>query len=535
MDKEYFSQQELWPQPPDKVATLKETPAHTGEYPARKPKKHSGKRRKLTDSVASLVVAAVAVVMVVNAAVPGPGFHPFADLGFDYSITVPEEHPAGTEGTPVSDPTEHTGSTGATSATEGTFDIVNGWHLPEFGGPFDALLSTLLGYLPQEEDYERIHSLTIKYSEWEGCSVSMQLTVNGVSETLEGEIFADLDLTEAQMQALSLDMNRFRKLTYLDFSSSALLEDISFLQSMPEVETLLLYRNSIKDISPIGYCKKLAVLKINHNPIASIPEGLDLNVVTLDLSETELTNVDHISGLLGPATESVEIIYTPLSDLGGFAEATDLTSLKTLGLYWNELETVDGLEGLAGAASLERIDLYGNKITDISALAALKETPIESLSFRDNPLSDISPLAELSGLTELTLENTACTDLQPLKNLTKLEYLTLDGTGVSDISPLSGLTAVKTLYLGNNNISDLTPLSGLTRLNSLHMAGNQVSDLTPLSGCTGLRHLDLQNNLVTDISVLSTLNSLDYLDIRGNAVADLSPVDGLKLSHFIHD
>ena len=59
------------------------------------------------------------------------------------------------------------------------------------------------------------------------------------------------------------------------------------------------------------------------------------------------------------------------------------------------------------------------------------------------------------------LDANPLTDIAPLASLTGLRALTLDETGVTDISPLAGLTALETLWLRNNQIEDYTPLCEL--------------------------------------------------------------------------
>ena len=53
---------------------------------------------------------------------------------------------------------------------------------------------------------------------------------------------------------------------------------------------------------------------------------------------------------------------------------------------------------------------------------------------------------------------------------------------VSDISPLAGLTGLTRLDLEDNDISDISPLAGLTNLEWLKVARNKISDFSPLDG-----------------------------------------------------
>ena len=100
--------------------------------------------------------------------------------------------------------------------------------------------------------------------------------------------------------------------------------------------------------------------------------------------------------------------------------------------------------------------------------------------------------------------------------------LELGGNNISDLTPLAGLTNLTELYLAYNNISDLTPLAGLTNLRSLDLTENQISDLTPLAGLTNLWYLYLTANPISDVTPLTGSTNLKevWLDNRRNEIND---------------
>ena len=53
--------------------------------------------------------------------------------------------------------------------------------------------------------------------------------------------------------------------------------------------------------------------------------------------------------------------------------------------------------------------------------------------------------------------------------------LQLDGNQISDVSPLASLTNLTDLDLGNNQISDVSPLASLTNLTDLGLYDNPLS------------------------------------------------------------
>ncbi|HIR94066.1 MAG TPA: leucine-rich repeat domain-containing protein [Candidatus Egerieimonas intestinavium] len=187
--------------------------------------------------------------------------------------------------------------------------------------------------------------------------------------------------------------------------------------------------------------------------------------------------------------------------------------------------TEEMLVDLAGLKNLKQLDLEGNGLSDISALA--EYTGLTVLGIADNRVKDISPLSGLVKLQELSVKNNEIEDISPLKDMKELRTLYLWENQVEDISPLSGLTELRTLYIWDNQVTDIAPLSGLTKLAKLNLVNNRVADISPLSALTELTELRLADNQVTDISPLSGLVKLQGLYMSGNRIPDISPLSGL--------
>lgn len=113
-------------------------------------------------------------------------------------------------------------------------------------------------------------------------------------------------------------------------------------------------------------------------------------------------------------------------------------------------------------------------------------------------------------------------DLTPLANLHYIENLSLLNDGITDISPLSGLTTLKVLALGWNSITDVSPLFALTELESLGLWNNQLSDIVGLENLSQLTYLDIAYNGVTQIDCVSQIPNLNELWINNNRITDIS-------------
>ena len=133
-------------------------------------------------------------------------------------------------------------------------------------------------------------------------------------------------------------------------------------------------------------------------------------------------------------------------------------------------------------------------------------------------------MSGLTNLTELELFGNNISDISALAGLTNLTWLQLFGNNLSDISALAGLTNLTRLSLARNNLSDISPLAGLTNLATLGLANNNLSDLSPLTGLTNLARLGLRDNSISDISPLAGLTNLARADLKHNNISDISPL-----------
>lgn len=82
---------------------------------------------------------------------------------------------------------------------------------------------------------------------------------------------------------------------------------------------------------------------------------------------------------------------------------------------------------------------------------------------------------ESSDLEQVHLSSTPVIDIAPLAVLTTLRILTLDDTQVRDVSPLAQLTRLTALNLRNTKVSDVSPLATLMNLEALDLRGSPVS------------------------------------------------------------
>ena len=93
---------------------------------------------------------------------------------------------------------------------------------------------------------------------------------------------------------------------------------------------------------------------------------------------------------------------------------------------------------------------------------------------------------------------------------------------ISDLSSLANLTGLTRLSLKHNEVSDLSPLEGLSNLTWVELNDNAISDVSPLAELNNLTWLDLGENAIMDVSSLTSLPNLSWMGLNDNAIADVS-------------
>ena len=172
----------------------------------------------------------------------------------------------------------------------------------------------------------------------------------------------------------------------------------------------------------------------------------------------------------------------------------------------------------------------GRGISNIKGLEFAENLMELHLGDEGNYVTDLSPLATLTALTNLNVGGNQVADLRPLANLTNLTGLSLWYNQVTDVSPLRSLTALTYLNLADNYVSDLEPLANLINLGELDLFDNEIKNIAPLSGLKDLKHLILTHNHVEDLSPLAGLMNLQILWMKKNPIKDLNPLIQLNLT-----
>ena len=228
-----------------------------------------------------------------------------------------------------------------------------------------------------------------------------------------------------------------------------------------------------------------------------------VKVLALELVTEDISEWMPDAALQAVVRETLEELGLPASAPLTKEKMLQLTALKA-----NHKGIVD-ITGLEFAANLEELYLGGrNRITDLSPLANL--TNLTQLHIWHREVADMLPVTNL--------------DISPLSGLISLESLVLENSGISDISLLTELKALQGLGLSANTIEDISPLAGLKKLQRLDLSDNNIEDLSPLAGLTNLWELRIRDNPATDFSPLIALNLTDLhydVDVNEDGVVNI--------------
>lgn len=170
--------------------------------------------------------------------------------------------------------------------------------------------------------------------------------------------------------------------------------------------------------------------------------------------------------------------------------------------------------------NLERVRLHDcgvKRLDGVEKLSALKK-----LWVRDNDITNIEQVRELTSLVEFSCAGNPIKDYAPVSGLINLEELQIGDNGFSytDITPLSNLTKLTSLYAPWCGITDISELKNLTELEYLNLFHNQIEDVSALEKLDKLIHLNLELNQIKDITPLYGLNRLEYIGIERNEISE---------------
>jgi Leucine-rich repeat (LRR) protein len=332
-------------------------------------------------------------------------------------------------------------------------------------------------------------------------------------ESLEVVIWGDSDLKPLA------DLTNLRRLVLKVFDAEELdnLGALAKLQNLEELH-LELNRGTDYDLTPLGNVRGLKSLRISScpgpidlSPLVKLQELASILLISCR-GEIDLNPLGEISGLerltLYECTAVRDV--SPLAKIVGlkFLNLRECSNAANLG----DLATLTNLEDLAIPPSITNSDLRklvqsgliknrtglmlkAPHLTDLSPLASM--TKLEKLILEDCYPVDLSPLADL-GLTELAFRNCHSRRPQLGDEFEQSTDASRDDTRLVkewDFAPLARLQSLQDLSISHCRFPvDFEPIAELKGLKTLwwDFHDNDFEPLLPVTKLTHLRYIGLE-------------------------------------------
>ena len=155
-----------------------------------------------------------------------------------------------------------------------------------------------------------------------------------------------------------------------------LLDDITSLSSLLNLETLSVATNIISDLAPLKPLRNLTKLYLDNNSITDLAPLKELsNLTDLYLDHNMIEDIHPLESLI-KLTE-LSLVRNKISDVTPLKQMTNLVSL-----YLNSNLVVD-IEPVAKLGNLTELNLSHNRISDISSLMPLIQKDI-TIKWKDD-------------------------------------------------------------------------------------------------------------------------------------------------------
>ena len=259
-------------------------------------------------------------------------------------------------------------------------------------------------------------------------------------------------------------------------------------------------------------------LPVTSDELAALASVAGLRELDLGRTDTHSLDCEELHGFA--VVETLTLVEADL-DVRWVRELARLPLLRTLKLCDCTFGP-GAFEELGAAGHLSRLELTGPTEVDGPELAALANTPLESLKLNQGkPLTDKGAgLAAVSSLRCVELWHGASADvvISSLAGLPRLDEVHVVDGGATDVTleALAGVSRLRVLSVHRNAVTPagLRHLSRLTALEELAVSGEGLfaQDVEFLAGLRALRKLNI-HVLAPRLDALALLTRLEELHI----------------------
>ncbi|HEX8060598.1 MAG TPA: hypothetical protein VF473_06655 [Cyclobacteriaceae bacterium] len=214
---------------------------------------------------------------------------------------------------------------------------------------------------------------------------------------------------------------------------------------------------------------------------------------------------------------------TNKTDSVGLSDIRQMEAITEINLSNNEL--IQNIEPLVRLTNLQRLNISGTKVSDLTPIRNLTE--LLDVDASRSAVTDITLLKYASKITRLNIEGTGVSDISVIKKMTGLQSLNARGTKVSDLTGIIDLTTLTNVDVSKTQISSMAPFQNLTAVQILDVSATRVSDLAPITGLKSLIELRIDSTNVVNATPISQLTALTILSMNSTKISTLDPLKSL--------
>jgi Leucine-rich repeat (LRR) protein len=301
----------------------------------------------------------------------------------------------------------------------------------------------------------------------------------------------------------------FAKISLIDsihIGGNSSIRDLTPLQMLLKLRVLLAGKSAISDLSPLSNHRDLELLDISDTQVRDISVLKSFSKLkTLVADNSMIQYMDVLTGL--PSLVKVYADNTPIHEflVQEFLEKNP----KCLVIYKSSF--------------LER---WWLGLSESWKDAFQRLVPLRPHRRRE----DLHFLVEMESVE---FKNENISDLTPLKAFVRLKSLSISNTTVTDLSPLMAIPSITTLHVANNPIRTIEPVKLMPNLTALDISNTAIRDLRPVASLVHLRRFNCSGTPVSRIHAIERLKYLEYVDLSNTNVSRLDALKGLPLKMLI--
>jgi hypothetical protein len=336
-------------------------------------------------------------------------------------------------------------------------------------------------------------------------------------KNLEGLTFNAINLKDIK------SLVSVKSLKKLSITNGDNINDFSVLSVLPEIQTLSLESEMIRDLSFIAALSNLKIFSLKDAKVLSVDDLKSLTGLTsLTINNcNDLTDLSGIEGLLGLKELSLEIPSNcPQPDLTRFFGITKLNLIRAADIGF-----------LSSMTSLEELTLDRCKVNNQDVFASLTNLKKLTCGWLSGSFQNLNFVSGIPSLTYLNVSGlTTYEDISNIFLVPSIQEIYLNGVECElDFDKVQPSETLKVLEMDGIKLYKNVKVSGGNGIYSVDydkVALDEHKDF--LMKFPGLKKLSLADNTLTGIDFAASLPALEELNISGNYVTDLKPLQNLS-------